>query len=799
LYEHQTITGPATATILQQPKHGVLRLVTEADGNRFGEGQFVAANQLYVYLPDPNYVGKDSGTIQVDFGNGLKVNVKYYFQAMTGGVAEDWAGYCSKTGTQWKINSSLDTNGTSAVTSVEYQTPATLAAEATSSNVAALASWINTTDLSGNAAGITVNVANLGGAAVGQDSGTSITLDATAAGNGWYINTNPADNSQFLPTSNPNVWIAAPGSAAAGKMDMLSVLLHEYGHALGLDHSANPNDFMAPNLQPGERRLPSAAELAMMSQLAAQLNLGSTATAVASSTAPAPTSPAAPVLPIGTALSALLIGRLRRTDYGSLSPVITSAQIPAPQFELAINSTLTNNNFAGGTTDWNVQGNVTTNTTGTAMLTNSTSADAQLAQAFNITSQDRYIEFTVVNGLQKGNGPADAFEVALDNAVTGTALVGTDGLSNSDGLLNIQADGTTHAASSVQTIVNADGTTTYVIDLQSALSSGAITGMPAALSFDLIGFGNSQSQVSIKDIMLLQTPLAVNENVTTKEDAAVNISPLAGNQIVAGTTPQLNITQNPANGVLTQNADGTFSYVPNTHFFGTDSFQYSYTLSGGTSNVATVSIVVNEVAYPPIGSNSIAAATAGKPYTFNPLAGAADINGNVMTAVLDTAPANGTVTQNADGTWTYTPSASYVGSDTLVYHIADGQAVSTPITASFTVQPAHHAPVANSSVVMLQENGSLLINLANYGVDADGNPMTGSVTAQPVNGTLTQNADGTYTYTPAAGYYGHDSLSFVLSDAYLSSQQATLTLDVTPVLANSSAQPVAKRVFYDTN
>ena len=209
-------------------------------------------------------------------------------------------------------------------------------------------------------------------------------------------------------------------------------------------------------------------------------------------------------------------------------------------------------------------------------------------------------------------------------------------------------------------------------------------------------------------------------------------------------------------------------------------------MNGGTSNVATVNIAVNEVAYPPVGVNSSATPTAGKPYTFNPLAGANDINGNPMTAVLDTPPANGTLTVNTDGTWTYIPSVTYVGADSLVYHIADGQAVSTPITASFTVQPAHHAPVANSSVVQIQENGSLLINLANYGVDVDGNPMTGSVTTQPANGTLVQNADGTYTYTPAVGYYGHDSLSFVLSDAYLSSQQATLTLDVTPVLANSN-------------
>jgi hypothetical protein len=200
--------------------HGVLQLITSASPSS-------SDSPDYAYLPEAGYVGKDQATMLVEV-NGIKVKVEYFFQAIPGVTGNDGgAEYCAPKGMFWKISSTLDTNGTSTITSVEYQSPTTLAADATSTNVAALASWINTTDLNSNAAGITVNVANLAGAAIGQDTGTNITLDATAAGNGWYINTNPADNSQFLPTSDPNVWIAAPGSAAAGKMDMLSVLLHE--------------------------------------------------------------------------------------------------------------------------------------------------------------------------------------------------------------------------------------------------------------------------------------------------------------------------------------------------------------------------------------------------------------------------------------------------------------------------------------------------------------------------------------------------------------------------------------------
>ncbi len=51
-------------------------------------------------------------------------------------------------------------------------------------------------------------------------------------------------------------------------MDLLTVLLHEYGHALGLDHSADTHDFMASTLQPGMRRTLSVDEQLQLMRLA---------------------------------------------------------------------------------------------------------------------------------------------------------------------------------------------------------------------------------------------------------------------------------------------------------------------------------------------------------------------------------------------------------------------------------------------------------------------------------------------------------------------------------------------------
>jgi len=112
--EHRSVTGPATTTILQQPKHGVLRMITEADrGTLFNSsaGPLRPELGLYAYLPEQGYLGNDSGTVLVDFGNGNQVKVKYYFQAIEGGLGSDWGTeWCSKTGVFWKISSTLDAN-----------------------------------------------------------------------------------------------------------------------------------------------------------------------------------------------------------------------------------------------------------------------------------------------------------------------------------------------------------------------------------------------------------------------------------------------------------------------------------------------------------------------------------------------------------------------------------------------------------------------------------------------------------------------------------------------------------------
>ena len=64
-----------------------------------------------------------------------------------------------------------------------------------------------------------------------------------------------------------------------------------------------------------------------------------------------------------------------------------------------------------------------------------------------------------------------------------------------------------------------------------------------------------------------------------------------------------------------------------------------------------------------------------------------DPDGDALTAVLVSGPAHGTLTLNADGSFSYTPDPDYNGPDTFSYHASDGKLDSDPVTVTIDVGP----------------------------------------------------------------------------------------------------------------
>ncbi len=138
-----------------------------------------------------------------------------------------------------------------------------------------------------------------------------------------------------------------------------------------------------------------------------------------------------------------------------------------------------------------------------------------------------------------------------------------------------------------------------------------------------------------------------------------------------------------------------------------------------------------------------------------------DGDGDGLTAVLDTTTSHGALLLNGDGSFVYTPTLGFAGDDTFTYHAHDGLAGSNVVTVTITV--LNMAPVAVADTFTMTMNS--LLSISAPGVlgndsDADGDSMTAVLDADVSHGSLTLNADGSFTYTPAVGFSGSDSFTY---------------------------------------
>ncbi|WP_196238955.1 hypothetical protein, partial [Bradyrhizobium sp. BR2003] len=120
----------------------------------------------------------------------------------------------------------------------------------------------------------TFSVADLAGQIVGQEGAGHITIDTDAAAHGWFIDPTPSDNFEFAHAINAagTDLLTDPSTAAAGHLDLLTTVVHELGHVLGLPDTVSASDansLMYIGLADGERRLPTATDVAQ-SNLALQ-------------------------------------------------------------------------------------------------------------------------------------------------------------------------------------------------------------------------------------------------------------------------------------------------------------------------------------------------------------------------------------------------------------------------------------------------------------------------------------------------------------------------------------------------
>ncbi len=365
----------------------------------------------------------------------------------------------------------------------------------------------------------------------GKPNAGTILIDHDANGVGWFIDETPLDNSEFINQNSASYFLADPESAANGKYDLLTTVLHELAHLYGfiegyagfdnnlqtqnnttkfignnftatldgehLDKQAHPNDLLNTHLAPGVRKLPS------------QLNVEILKTILAFESEK--------IEKIGEKLDALL----------TADPLLG---IVNGDFSIADN---TSNNIG-----WQNRGDsIIAN--GQAVLTEDSPFLSNFSQTFTIPEDANNLQFTLVdvdlaNPSSTFTTPPDSFEVALLDPLTLTPLVNTDiGLTETDALLNIQNDGTTYFSNNVRIggvntgeIIDYTQYRTISIDI-----SHLAAGTEATLYFDLLGFGAVDSHVVIDDVKLTEqiflAPITTDDTANTDQGRSVIIDILS--------------------------------------------------------------------------------------------------------------------------------------------------------------------------------------------------------------------------------------------------------------------------------
>jgi Ca2+-binding RTX toxin-like protein len=145
-----------------------------------------------------------------------------------------------------------------------------------------------------------------------------------------------------------------------------------------------------------------------------------------------------------------------------------------------------------------------------------------------------------------------------------------------------------------------------------------------------------------------------------------------------------------------------------------------------------------------------------------PLANDSDGNGDPLTIVVQSGPANGVLTLNPDGSFTYTPNANYSGPDNFTYQIADGRGGTSTATVSLTVVPVADAPLLNVAPAFGDAGTAIPLAVAPVLIDDDGSEiLTVEIGGLPVGAVL---SDGTSSFTATPGSTTADVSSWVLAN-----------------------------------
>jgi Ca2+-binding RTX toxin-like protein len=281
-----------------------------------------------------------------------------------------------------------------------------------------------------------------------------------------------------------------------------------------------------------------------------------------------------------------------------------------------------------------------------------------------------------------------------------------------------------------------------------------------------------------------EAPTPADDSASTDEDEPLSIDVLANDTDPDGDALTVTSASDPEHGQATVEADGSVTYAPEPDYAGGDSFAYTVADSQGNTASATVTIVVNPVEDDPDLEDDAAATQEDVPVVIDVLANDEDVDGDTLVVTAVGQPDHGIASLSGNGTAVlYSPAPDTNGTDTFEVTVSDGQGGSDTSLVTITIASVNDPPHAVLDAVNAVQGVTLLVDvLANDApgpADEAGQPLALVSVGQPAHGQAavvpSGPDEGKVSYTPAPGYLGPDSFTYVVSDGEL---EATGTVSV---------------------
>ncbi|MDB5384678.1 MAG: repeat-containing protein [Planctomycetaceae bacterium] len=473
---------------------------------------------------------------------------------------------------------------------------------------------------------------------------------------------------------------------------------------------------------------------------------------------------------------------------GNSAPVVNPVTL-STSLNTAISGTLTGTDangdtliFAAGSTAA-THGTVTINPNGSFTFTPTSGFTGAATFSYkandgNLDSNDATVTINVGSANVAPVVNAVTLSTNLNTAVSGT-LTGTD--SNGD-TLTFSAGST--AATHGTVTINSNGSFTFT----------PTTGFTGAATFSYKAndgsLNSNNATVTINVGSANVAPVVNSVTLSTNLNTAVS-GTLTGTDANSDALTFSAGSIAATHGTVTINPNGSFTFTPTTGFTGAATFSYKANDGSLNSNDATVTINVGSANVAPV-VNAVTLSTNSNTAVSGTLTGT-DANGDALTfSAGSTAATHGTVTINPNGSFTFTPTTGFTGAATFSYKANDGSLNSNDATVTINVGSVNVAPAATPQTVTTTVGTAVSGTLT--GTDANGDTLTFSAgSSAATHGTVVINPDGSFTFTPTAGFTGVGTFSFKASDGILSSPDALVSVNINasgntaPTVSNGTA------------